>query len=458
MNSEAKSFYKSLVTIVGPIALQNLISAAVNSVDVLMLGSVGQSAIAATSLAGQIIFILFMITTGLSSGLVMLSAQYWGKNDTKSIEILTGIALRISATVGLVFSLAALTVPSLLMRIFTDNAALIKLGAGYLRAAGVSYLCMSVSQIFQATFKSIEKVKIVTVLTFLALGINVLLNACFIYGVAGFPKIGVVGVGIATSVSRVIELAVCLVYASRVKEMRLTLGVLAKNNALLTKDFFKYSLPALGNELVWGAAFSVYSVILGHLGEEIVAANSVVNTIRNLATVLVFGMAYGGAIVLGKYMGSGNLAPAERNAARLAKVTIASGFFGALLMLCLKPLLPFIADLNEAAARYREYLTYINAVSVIGCAINTCLICGIFRAGGDSRFGFILDGIIMWFVSVPLGLIAAFVIKLPPVWVYFVLYLDEFEKMPFVVVHYFKKGWLKNITRENLDGQKEIGL
>jgi Na+-driven multidrug efflux pump len=157
-------------------------------------------------------------------------------------------------------------------------------------------------------------------------------------------------------------------------------------------------------------------------------------------------------------MGSGNLAPAERNAARLAKVTIASGFFGALLMLCLKPLLPFIADLNEAAARYREYLTYINAVSVIGCAINTCLICGIFRAGGDSRFGFILDGIIMWFVSVPLGLIAAFVIKLPPVWVYFVLYLDEFEKMPFVVVHYFKKGWLKNITRENLDGQKEIGL
>ena len=139
---------------------------------------------------------------------------------------------------------------------------------------------------------------------------------------------------------------------------------------------------------------------------------------------------------------------AERNATRLAKVTTLSGLLGAVLIICLYPVLPLIADLSETAAHYRNVLLFINAFSVIGAAINTVLICGIFRAGGDSKFGFIMDSISMWCVSVPLGLISAFVLKLPPLWVYFILFLDEFEKMPVVIIHYKKKGWLKNITRD----------
>ena len=139
---------------------------------------------------------------------------------------------------------------------------------------------------------------------------------------------------------------------------------------------------------------------------------------------------------------------AERNASRLAKVTILSGVLGSVLLICCYPILPLIADLNETAAHYRNVLLFINAASIIGAATNTVLICGIFRAGGDSKFGFFADTINMWCVSVPLGLLAAFVFKLPPLWVYFILYLDEFEKIPFVVRHYFKKGWLRNITRD----------
>ena len=138
---------------------------------------------------------------------------------------------------------------------------------------------------------------------------------------------------------------------------------------------------------------------------------------------------------------------AERNASRLARVTILSGVLGAILLLCTYPIIPYIADLNETAAHYRNVLLFINSYSLIGASINTVLICGIFRAGGDSKFGFIADTINMWCLSVPLGLIAAFVLKLPPLWVYFILFLDEFEKMPFVIRHYFKKGWLRNITR-----------
>ena len=447
MTQEAKSFYKDLRNVVQPIPIQNLISSAVNSADVIMLGYIGQTAIAASSLAGNVAFILFMISTGLSSGLVMLGAQYWGKKDTEAIKTLLGIGLRICCSVEIIVACIAAFYPRILMLIFTKDSALIAEGCKYLRAASFSYVCLSFSQMFQAGFKSIERVKIVTITSTTSLFLNIGLNAVFIFGLLGVPKMGITGVGIATSIARFIEMIICFIYAGRQTDVKFSVSCVFRRNKLLTRDFFKYSLPAVGNELVWGSAFAMYSVIMGHLGEDIVAANSVVNTVRQLGSVLCFGMAYGGAIVVGKYMGAGDMAVAERNASRLARVTIFSGVLGAVLLICLYPVLPYIADLNETAAHYRNILLFINAYSLIGASINTVLICGIFRAGGDSKFGFVADTINMWCVSVPLGLLAAFVFKLPPLWVYFILFLDEFEKMPFVIHHYFKKGWLRNITR-----------
>ncbi|MDD6295973.1 MAG: MATE family efflux transporter [Treponema sp.] len=446
-SSESKKFYKSLFHVVGPLAIQNLISAAVGTADVVMLGYVNQTAIAATSLAGNIQFLLFMVTTGLSSGLVMLAAQYWGKQDTLSIQTLHGIALRISAAFGLVFAGAAIFTPELLMKIFTEEVQLIEAGSKYLRITGISYLFFAVSQIFQAAFKSIERVKIVTVITTTALLLNIFLNAVFIFGLFSAPKLGIAGVALATTISRTIELFMCLAYAKTQNDIKFSLSNVLKFNRVLTFDFIKFSLPALGNELVWGSAFSMYSVILGHLGEDIVAANSVVNVLRQLCSVLAFGMAYGGAIVLGKTIGSGNLELAERDASRLVRSTILAGFCASIFLILFKPVLPLFAQLSPAASHFRDMLVYINSLSVFGAAVNTVLICGVFRSGGDSKFGFILDSIIMWLVSVPIGLFAAFVLKLPPLWVYFILYLDEFEKMPAAVIHYLKKTWLKNITR-----------
>ena len=447
MTQEAKNFYKDLRNVVQPMAIQNLISSAVNSADVIMLGYISQTAIAASSLAGNVAFILFMISTGLSSGLVMLGAQYWGKKDTEAIKTLLGIGLRICCSVEIIVACIAAFYPRILMLIFTKNEALIAEGCRYLRAASFSYVCLSFSQMFQAGFKSIERVKIVTITSTTSLFLNIGLNAVCIFGLLGVPKMGITGVGIATSIARFIEMVICFIYAGRQTDIKFSVTCVFRRNKLLTRDFFKYSLPAVGNELVWGSAFAMYSVIMGHLGEDIVAANSVVNTVRQLGSVLCFGMAYGGAIVVGKYMGAGDMAVAERNASRLARVTIFSGVLGAVLLICLYPVLPYIADLNETAAHYRNILLFINAYSLIGASINTVLICGIFRAGGDSKFGFVADIINMWCVSVPLGLLAAFVFKLSPLWVYFILFLDEFEKMPFVIHHYFKKGWLRNITR-----------
>lgn len=446
--TDRKSFFRSLFIIVGPIALQNLITAAVSSADVVMLGYVGQTQLAAASLAGQIQFVLMLFFTGISSGLIMLTSQYWGKKDTYSIETLAGVAFKLSCSAGFVFATAAFFFPKQLMRIFTNEETLVENGAIYLRYVSLSYFFMSLSQVYQSVLKSIERVKTVTFITFTALGLNILLNAAFIFGFLFIPKMGIAGVAIATSISRAVELAVCIAVTIPLKDVRFVPSILFRKNKVLVHDFFHFSLPALGNEFVWGAAFATYSVILGHQGEDIVAANSVVGVARNLGSVLCFGMAYGGAILLGKEMGAGNLAHARKDASRLWKSTLVAGVFGALVMLLLRPLLFRMVSLSPQAAEDLEYLLYINCASLIGAAVNTVLICGIFRAGGDAQFGFIMDTIMMWGVSVPLGLIAAYVVKLPPVLVYLVLYLDEFEKMAFIIIHYRRGRWLKNITRE----------
>lgn len=444
---ESRQFYRSLFTIVGPIALQNLISAAVGSADVVMLGYVGQNAIAAVNLASYVQFILFLFFIGLSSGVVMLAAQYWGKKDTYSIETIFGIGLKISAGIGLVFALAAFFVPAFLMRIFTDDGTLIEIGSGYLKVVSVGFFILAFSQIYQAVLKSIERVRTVTVITTIALFLNIGLNAVFIFGLLGAPKLGVEGVALATTVSRVVEFGICFFVCARVKEIRFRLETLFRKNTILLKDFVHYSLLAIGNEAVWGAGWSMCAVIMGHLGANLVAANSVVSVVRNLASVLCFGMAYGGAILLGKQIGSNQMELAARNASRLVRSTILAGAVGAVILGLCRPLLFMIADLNEEASYFLTPLLYINCLSLLGASINTVLICGVFRAGGDAKWGFILDTLAMWAVSVPLGFLCAFVLRLPPIAVYLIVYLDEWEKMIFNVIHYRSKKWLRNITR-----------
>ena len=219
-------------------------------------------------------------------------------------------------------------------------------------------------------------------------------------------------------------------------------------NKVLSSDFFKYSLPAFGNEIVWGVAFSMYSVIMGHLGSDIVAANAVVVVARNLGTVACFGIANAGAILLGKSIGAGYTETVKTDASRFCRLTLIAGILGGIVIFLLKPLFLHMADLTPAAQGYLNIMLLINMYYVIGQAVNSAVICGVFRSGGDSKWGFICDTIDMWGYAVPLGFIAAFVLKLPPMWVYFLICTDEFVKIPFVYRHYKSYKWLKNITRE----------
>lgn len=448
---DRKKIYRRIAGLTWPIVLQNLLSAAVTSADVVMLNFVGQDHISAVSLAAQYASVLFMVFYGLGTGVTMLATQYYGKGEMRAIEIVEGIALRFSVLVGLLFAAGAWFLPEGMMRVFTPEPELIRIGASYLRRVAPAYLCWSIVEIYLATLRSVGRVKIATVLNTVAFTLNIFLNAVFIFGLFGAPKMGAPGVALATSLSRIVELGLALLVSARSRDVKLKARYLLLHNPLLFRDFLKMALPALLNDVSWGLAFSMYSVIIGQfLGSDMVAANSFVTQVRSFATVLCFSVASAGGILLGQIIGAGEMEEAERSASAVMRLTVASGAIGGvLILLFMRPVLAF-ADLSDTGKHYLRIMLLINSYYVMGAAVNTTLIAGVFRAGGDSRFGMICDTIDMWCYAVPLGFFAAAVLKLPPMWVYFLLCTDEFVKWPWVIGHYRSRKWLRNITRENI--------
>ena len=451
---EKKAFYRYTAAITGPIALQNLMDAAVGSADVIMLSFVSQTALAASSLAGQVMFVLQMLLFGISSGASVLSAQYWGKGDRRAVERVMGLSLRVTVLISALFTLAAAVCPGLLMRIFTADAALIDAGKDYLRAVSAAYVLGGFSTVYLSVMRSVERVRMSAALHCGAVLMNVLLNACFIFGIGPFPRLGIVGVALATSITRLIEFAVCLADGRLCRVIKPRLADLFARGGQLMRDFVRYAVPAAANDIIWGLAFSIYSVILGHLSADIVAANSVASVVRNLGTVVCFGVSSSAAIILGKTMGYGQLEEARVYGRRFAWLSLWTALAGGVLILCSRPLvmrfMHYYVTVTDTVQSELSIMLLINSYYVIGQSVNTMMICGIFRAGGDVRYGLRMDLISMWCYAVPMGLLCAFVLKLPEMWVYFILCLDEFVKMPFILIHYRKGSWLRNITRDQI--------
>ena len=443
-------FYRQMFKLAIPIIIQNLLSAAVNSSDVVMLNYVGQSAISAVSLAANYSNILFMVYYGLGTGASLLCAQYFGKKNMQAIHAVEGIALRFSLAISALVALSAFTMPQRMLLLFTSDQELIAIGSSYIRIMGITYLCWGVTEIYLAILRSIGRVTISMALNMLAFGLNILLNAVFIFGLLGAPKLGATGVAIATASSRLIQLIACVIVSLLSKDVKLNPAYMFIRSKTLLNDFIHLSLPALGNDLSWSVAFSMYSVILGHLGTEAVAANSLVTVVRNIGSVFCFAIASAGTILLGRVMGQGELEKSKSYASRMLKMTVVAGAVGGVIVLAVTPFVLRFASLNDTAMHYLKYMLLINSYYIMGSAVNTALIAGVFRAGGDTKFGLICDTIDMWVYAVPLGFFAAFVLKLPVLWVYFLLCTDEFVKWPWVIRHYRKGEWAKNITREDI--------
>lgn len=447
MTNDSKIFYRNVFALVLPMALQNLINVAVSSADVVMLGKVSETALSAASLAGQVQFIMTLVFFGLTSGAAVLTAQYWGRQDTRTIEKVLGIALRFSLLTGLFFTAAVWIFPEQIMRVFTPDPAVIEQSVQYLRIIALTYILMSITMIYLNIMRSVERVVVSTVVYLVSLVINIIINAVLIFGLLGFPAMGIRGAAVGTLIARAVELAIVLVYAKRNKVIRFRFRDIFVHDKLLFRDFLTYSIPVTLNELMWGAGTSLNAVIIGHLGSPAVAANSVAQVARQLATVIAFGIANAAAIIIGKAIGEGCVDRAAEYSRRLIKLTLTAGLGGAAVILIVRPIVMQTLTLSPLAQGYLSTMMFIMSYFVIGQALNTTLVVGVFRAGGDTRFGLVLDVATMWGGSILLGAICAFWLHWSVPAVYVVLLSDEIIKIPFTIAHYKGMKWLRNVTR-----------
>lgn len=443
-----KHFNRQLVRLALPIVIQSLMLASVAAADAFMLGIVDQDSMSAVSLASQIQFIQNIILSALVAASTILGAQYWGKKNLTTIGQIFCMAIRFAFLCSALFFVGCIFFPRYLMVLFTNEEKLISIGIQYLHIAGWSYLLTGISQCYLAIFKITDHTADAAKISSAAVIINIILNAVFIFGLCGVPAMGVQGAAIATLIARIIELLWCILLSFRKGHLSLHLGGLFKHYGVLTKDFTKCFMPLLGASLLWGIGFTSYTAFMGHMGTDAAAANSIASVVRDLVCCMCNGLASGGGILVGNELGAGNLTRGKLYGDRLAKMSFLCGFLSTAIMFAVTPFLLHTVKLTDGARHHLIGMMCIMAIYMIGRTVNTVIINGIFAAGGDTMFDMYSLVVTMWMLAVPLAALGTFVFHWPVEVVYACTCLDEVGKIPWVMYHYKKYIWVKDLTRE----------
>lgn len=444
MDERKRSLRKEIVRLALPIALQQFMTALVGACDAIMLGKLSQDAMSAVSLATQVTFVFNLFMFAFMAGENMFVAQYYGKGDYTGISQVFSLVTKICGCIAVVFLAGTLFFPEQLMRILTNEEILIVLGSEYLRVIGISYVFSGIAQIFLAIMKNCGAVNMSTLINGVMVILNIALNAVFIFGLSGFPKMGIKGAALATVLATVVQFLWSVGYVlCRIGAVKLSLRSCEKK---LFGRFWQKTVPLLINNLAWGIGFSMYSVIMGHLGTDAVAANGIANISKNLVVCFCLGLGNAGSIIVGNRLGADRLQEAKEVGETLTKTAIIAGIVSGLVLIALSPFITKMVDLTPTARGYLQKMLLISSYYIAGKSVNCMTIGGIFAAGGDSKFGMLCDSVTLWCIIVPLGCICAFILKLPVMVVYFVLNLDEIIKLPVVYKHYKKYKWIKNLT------------
>ncbi len=430
-----------------PIAVQNLLLASVAAADAVMLGRLDQNSMAAVSLATQVQFVLNMFIASATSTGVILGAQYWGKRDKETLNDIYSLMLNLVGIVDIAFAAACIVFPWVLMLFFTNDPVLSEIGCKYLRIAGWSYLITGFSQVYLAMMKVSERAGRTALISGTAVVINIILNAVFIFGLFGSPAMGAEGAALATLISRVIELVWCVISSYQKGFIHPDFKRIFKRNRLLEKDFFKIAAPILGACLLWGVGFTSYTAIMGHLGADAAAANSVAAVVRDLTCCFCNGIASAGGIMLGYELGAGKMEQARKYGHYLRDLSWLTGMLTMLIILAVTPAVAEFMILTPEARKLLYGMLVITAVYMIGRCVNTVVINGIFDGGGDTQFDVYSLVVSMWIVAIPVACLGAFILHWHVLAVYACTCLDEVGKIPWVMHHFKKYKWIKNLTR-----------
>ena len=444
-----KDFYKTTLSITLPLALQNLISFCVQMLDMVMVGSLGDSAVSAVAIANQPYFIFQVFVYGLASGGAVLISQYWGKSNKKMIKSVMSNMLLVVSVASIIYSLVCLLIPHAILGIFSNNNALTEIGVKYLRVVVISYLFNGIANCLLTSMQAKEDVRPSTLIYLFSFFVNLFFNYCFIFGNFGFPMLGVVGAAIGTVIARIVEFVASLVYVCIIEKdicFRIRNALEIEKQLLL--PYLRISIPVIGNDLVWSLGSSARIAIIGHVGASFIAAASVAGMAEQLVMIIMYGVAKSASIMVGKAVGAGEIDEAKQMSKIFLKLSFGIGILAFGLVLLLRnPLLMLYPNISMESKNLAYKIMEVVAIIMLATGLeNTCII-GILRGSGDTKFAFAVDAGCMWLIGFPLGLLAAFVWQLPAPLVYFCLRGDVFLKILICMHRIFKGNYIKNVTQ-----------
>lgn len=442
-----KRFFSKTLVLMLPVILQQLITIGVNFLDNVMIGSFGETQIAAASFANQFYSFFQFICMGLGSGAVVMSSQFWGRQERDSMRVTAAMAMRVTTAICTVFMIVSVAFPSVILRIFTNQEAVISVGTPYMRLIGLTFLLSGLSSTATYLLRSVGKVNIPLIGSAGAFFLNLFFNWMFIFGKFGAPRLELVGAAVGTIIARVFEF--CFVFGYYViKDDRFAFRLkhFALPSGSLRSQYVKYSIPVLVSDTLLGLSLSLSSVIIGHIGEEISAANSIVSSMVQVLTVLNVGMSGASAIVIGNTIGEGDIARAKREG---NTYNLLSFIFGAVMVI---PVLllegPYMGlySVTEQTRAIAHSMFLIRCGSLPLQTVAYVISKGVLRGGGDTRFLLFADSSCVWLISLPLGALAGLVWHLSPAWVYFLLTVEFPLKGIVCFIRYCTGKWIKVIT------------
>lgn len=447
--SKEKNFYKLIVSIALPIAVQNLINFAVGMIDTMMLGSLGEIQLSAAAIGNNLFFILMVLMFGLAGGSNILISQYWGKGDVKSIHKILALMYRACIIITSIFIGIAMFIPSAFIKLYTSDINVIEAGSSYLRIVAIGYIFYAITNCTIMILRSVKTVKISLVVYTASLVVNAFFNWVFIFGKLGAPALGVNGAAIGTVIARITEFTIVMCFMIFFEnKINLKMKHLFKVDKVILKDYVSNCTPVLFNELLWSSGSTMISIIIGRLGTETVAANSISNVVFNFVTVFIFGLSNATAVIIGNTIGEGRNEKAKEYARTIGVLSIIMGLMAAGVIQIIKPYVVDFYNVSVLTKSIAIDLMSVTSIIVIFQSLGINLMMGVLRGGGDAKFVLINDIIFMWLIAIPLGFIAAFVLKLPVAAVFFIVKSDEIIKSIISVIRVLSGKWVRNLTRD----------
>jgi putative MATE family efflux protein len=444
-----RHFYKQMIRLALPVTLQNLVVSSLNLVDNIMIGGLGEAAIAGVGLANQYYFLLNLLLFGIVSGASIFTAQFWGVKDIRNIRKVLGISIIAGGVASLLFTIAGLLFPEAILGIFSKDPAVVQLGTEYLLIAVFSYIVMTVTFAYSFSLRSIGDVNTPLVVSVAALGINTVLNYLLINGYMGFPRLGVAGAAIATVIARVIELALLLwIVYSKKNVLAASIKEMLDLSGSFVKQFFKISFPVILNETTWALGMTVYAIVYARMGTEVIASTNIAGTIERIMWVVFFGFGNACSVMLGNKIGEGDMEKAFTYAKRFAIIGPAVAVIVGALVILATPWLLLPYKVSPLVLDYAGKNLLVLCIFLWIKIFNYTNVVGILRSGGDTTFCLMLDMGGVWLIGVPLVFLGGLVWGLPIYYVYVLLHIEELAKLIVGIPRLVSKKWINNLTTE----------